>query len=118
MARYTGALLLAVLVLWTGEARGECAWVLWTKYDELLPKEGASPPGWELQGAYPAREECLRVKERMWQAHANRYRDPALKDRVEVKEVPYEAVIVNYLGQGVLSTTSLFCLPDTVNPKR
>jgi hypothetical protein len=29
MARYIGAILLAALVLWTGEAFGACAWVKW-----------------------------------------------------------------------------------------
>lgn len=117
MARYV-ALLLAVLLLWTGDALGQCAWVLWTKYEEFSLKQ--VPPGWELQGAYPAREECLRVKERLWQALAARYRDLALKGRVKVKveEVPHEAVIVQDLVSEVVQTISLLCLPDTVNPKR
>jgi len=109
-------ILLAALVLWTGEAFGECAWVLWVQYKEFSLKELL--PGWELQGAYLAREECMRVKEKIWRVHADRYRDQARKGRIEVKEVPYETVTVYHPISDVTHTTSLFCLPDTINPKQ
>lgn len=55
MARYIGVILLTALVLWTGEARGACAWVLWVD-DRMVRSDGSSSLGPLIP--YESKAEC------------------------------------------------------------
>lgn len=52
MARYIRAALLVALVLWTGEARAACAWVVWVT--GLTPQTAATFP----VGGHDTKEGC------------------------------------------------------------
>ena len=56
MVRYIGVVLLATLVLWTGEASGACAWVLWGA--QRAHEADTDARAWWVQAAYPTRQEC------------------------------------------------------------
>jgi hypothetical protein len=101
MARYIGVILLAALALWTGEAYGDCAWVLWTKVyakDMKEPTSGKADhsvePFFHEPQAFATKEECDR------EARSQAAFELSLRHRSDVRQIEFHN-----------------CLPDTVDPR-
>lgn len=122
MARYIGTLLLAALVLWAGEARGACAWVLWEQIT-LVNFEGkpAIEKGkWTIFAALPTYAECNDAARKRAERHA---KPPA--EAVNVKDVQmHELIGGGYSVDTALkkpehasSSREFRCFPDTIDPR-
>lgn len=109
MARYIGGFLLAALVLWTGEARGACAWVLWIESQRV--GEGAPPSGytsWSIDQSFEQRAECVNRLENI------RNEREALLKRSLVRM--NDAHLIEPQGTGYWHIVYR-CLPDTIDPR-
>lgn len=108
MARYIGAFLLAAIVVWSGEARGACAWVLWGNSGTLDPDApielGARvfPSDWQPTKAFDTAEACETVRK---EAERDEWKI-FLAKRNENKP------------KGARWDTFVYrCLPDTIDPR-
>lgn len=117
MARLIGVLLLAALVLWTGEARGECAWVLWE--EEWLKVIGRGPEetrGWVIHGAQQTQAECEEALNLEWQRKLDSYKEMRLG--IPVRSGPgYISLTIKGTDQEVMKVFRFLCLPDTIDPR-
>lgn len=120
MARYVGVALLAALVLWTGEARGACAWVLWEEIEYVRFSESPSK-SWTLHVARQTQGECEDVLTRTWQVKLKQWQPgpekPGIKD---TKSAPgYIAINFHDMGgaPGALASHTFRCFPDTLDPR-
>lgn len=96
MVRYIGALLLAALVLWSGEALAACAWVLWLD-DAYVQSDGQSSLAPMV--AYESKAEC--------EEEAKRSNDRIGVTAERLRTVP----------RGQIGRTFYQCWPDTVDPR-
>jgi len=117
-------------VLW-----GECAWVLWIKNEVTL----STPSGegrvrfedsaqWELQTASESKDECDVIKEKVWGAVAKEYDDAGKwKSKFigleKVTKVPFNGIFRSFKASksnpaGGHHNTILYCLPDTIDPRK
>lgn len=117
MARYIGVILLAALVLWTGEARGACAWVLWQGSGQH--PVSLEPARWEPKNATPTSQGCealrsLAVDQRERDMKFHLEGIPPDKSHLPLKEVldPDSLRRFNWLW-----SVQYKCLPDTIDPR-
>lgn len=112
MAPYIGAFLLAALVLWTGEARGECAWVLWVQGFRSDGLDRRIDKYWALLAAHPTNKECEEARMRVWRNEAK------LLQAGPNKEVKAEyPTIETIFHDKTVEARSFLCLPDTIDPR-
>lgn len=123
MARYIGALLLAALALWTGEALGACAWVLWEEKEEIrAAHEVETVRNWTIHGARQTQAECEEALTPAWQNERDRWEKSygQLPTFAGVVSKP-GSIIVTIRGAGDKTITMLssqfHCLPDTLDPR-
>ena len=90
MARYIGVMLLAALVLWTGEARGACAWVLWQQTRTWGPRPPATD-SWEILQTFETRAECESARLPEWRSSDD--------------------------APGLFTAARDVCYPDTIDPR-
>jgi hypothetical protein len=101
-------------------ADAECAWLLWTRTTHVKPlqKEPWFEEGtrWERGTAVKTFEQCLHVKQRVWEVVAED--NLSTGSNVEkVDKVPGEVVFVEYKS-GWRINRWLSCYPDTVDPRK
>ena len=102
MARYIGVILLAALVLWAGEARGECAWVLWEQTTHGMGGEAWTE--WNARG-FSMSKECEAILKRVFAELSGK---PGWRISGDLLE---------YRSETVIRITRLTCLPDTIDPR-
>lgn len=117
MARYIGAFLLAALVLWTGEARGECAWVLWEEERlNVIGRDAKETREWVIHGAHQTQAECEEGLNLEWQSKLDSYKGRRLG--IEVGSGPgYISLMVKGDDQVAMQVFRFLCLPDTVDAR-
>lgn len=100
MARSLGAILLAALLVSTGEALGACAWVLWARAKATGPTEGfiasAMMATWQPYSSHATKEKC---------------------DRAATNEPSIKAALLAEHGLKTEAILFVRCLPDTVDPR-
>lgn len=102
-------------------ANAECAWVLWEKWEVAGIKDGKLTTDvlWTLVVATPKYEQCLEKQEGLFE----RIKKGADEDKEkydtisEITAVPFTLVIKRFKsGEG--SSHTLYCLPDTIDPRK
>ena len=119
--RWVTLMLTGVLVLPAAASLArECAWVVWTKreYRSL----GTQPPefstDWELIDAFTSKKQCITLKTSVWAAHVEQYNDLSKYPDIEkVEKVLGNQIIVRYKKNLGSQTVTVFCLPDTIDPR-
>jgi len=93
------------------------SWVLWKK-TEFIAK-GKSNISWEIIDAMPDYNQCLEVKKRVWQAIKKQWVETKIKYGAisEIKEVPYELIILKFKDSSDSSIETLYCLPGGLDPR-
>jgi hypothetical protein len=68
--------LVALLFVVTGSSYGQCAWILWDRQrnDSLEIPGGESNESWELIGAYPSYELCLKARSKTCETQVELWR--------------------------------------------
>lgn len=102
MAKLIGAVLVSFILVLPGAAGASCAWVLWE--DSVFSDGSKTWKEWRPEG-FPSHEQCRVAIRRM----ANGLKgQPGLKVKGDV---------VESTGRGMLRSTRLSCLPDTIDPR-
>ena len=104
------ATLLAVLSLATA-AGAECAWVLWER--RLQPTAGSYPKEeWLLSAAEKGKSDCDKRSDELVRTYLN-----FKSDMFRYERLGDTKTLRMYMANQEMYTTSLFCLPDTVDPR-
>ena len=104
----------------SGVANAQCAWVLWEKWEVAGIKDGKLTTNvlWTLIVATPNYDQCLEKQEGLYE----RIKNGADEDKkkydtiLEIEAVPFTLVIERYRS-GRFSSNTLYCLPDTIDPR-
>jgi len=112
MAAILGSVLL-VLTL-AASAGAECAWVLWEKLELKTP--APSEASWSLHSASVSRPLCEKALTRLWQVRVETNKPGPLAPGIEETTAAPGLVSVRW-KQGGGSTTTFYCLPDTIDPR-
>jgi hypothetical protein len=102
------------LVAWAATASAECAWVLWKQFEVKTP--APTEPSGSIPHAAETRVQCENALARLWQSEVNGTQPGPEKPAIESTQSGPGIVIVNW-KQGGGSTTEVYCLPDTVDPR-
>ncbi len=97
---------LLLLVVGTGTAFAECAWVLWVEYTDMKTHQVEGPA---LQASYKTADECAKAID-------TEYRE-GRTSHPWFRSAPTAATIMRELGPNSTSMLTYTCLPDTVDPR-
>jgi len=103
------------LVAWAATASAECAWALWKQFEVKTP--APTEPSGSIPHAAETRVQCENALARLWQSEVNGSQPGPEKPAIESTQSGPGIVIVNW-KQGGGSTTEVYCLPDTVDPRK
>lgn len=102
-------------------ANAQCAWVLWERWEVAGIKDGklTNDVLWTLIVATPKYEQCLENQTGLFE----RIKKGANEDKEKydtiskIEAVPFSLVITRFKSGGDSSKT-LYCLPDTIDPRK
>lgn len=129
------ALILVAVLFYSEPALANCAWVLWMKdsyssvdrnaWRRLLREVGLSSrkavdttTSWELDAAYPRYAECEQALKGKWEYLQQSFSDFD-KSKLNIKGIErklHKSVAARF-KDGDSWTVSVFCLPDTIDPR-
>ena len=101
--------------------KAECAWVLWTKTEKTIFKPNPNySERWEIMGAVPKYEHCLRMKQEVFEKRSGAYTEGKSKGGFPGLEVKVDPSITAIFlsGQNLLEVIKFNCLPDTIDPRK
>jgi hypothetical protein len=61
-----------VSLLSSSQAIGDCAWVMWIKHHEVQLNDGREKVWWEIETAIPRYDQCVQVKQDIWNKQGRR----------------------------------------------
>jgi hypothetical protein len=110
MKSILGVILVGLFIFSHAEVcNAECAWVLWKRYERV---EFGRHVEWELIGAVPQYEACLKLQKKVLEGDKESYKRN-LNKNVDI----YDGMITIKLEKG-LWMLSYECFPDTVDPRK
>jgi hypothetical protein len=117
-----GVILIGLAIFGYSEVcKAQCAWVLWEKWEvaSIKDRKFTTDLLWTLIVATPQYEQCMENQRRLFEKiKKGANEDKEKYDTIsKIEVVPFRLVLTDYKSGGFNSKT-LYCLPDTIDPRK
>lgn len=113
-----GVILIGLAIFAYAEpCKGQCAWVLWIRYEKLMIEEGKAPVqkvDWELISAVPKYEQCMLMQKELYEKQKKFWESGG---KIKVEGVPFNLITLTF-QEGLPWFIKLNCFPDTIDPRK